>query len=109
MAKITSFTRNLDGQIVYTKTGQAAPRDYFVVGSTVYKTADNAVGRVRVGSYRQPKNLTKKAAEKIERARQTHAKKTYSYGQSRAAKTLSDLFKKQQQQLEKEAGIHAAE
>lgn len=66
----TKFTLAPDGRLVSKATGQAAPGSYFAVGNTVYKPANNSVGRVKVGSLSQLKNAPKKTQQKIARAAQ---------------------------------------
>lgn len=60
--KMVRFTSAPDGTLVYAATGKAARADYYIVRdragrASVYRVADNRVGRVRVGSYTDPKNL----------------------------------------------------
>lgn len=49
MPKFTQFGWNRYGELVYRNTGRTAPSDYFVRNGTVYRSADNAQGRVKVG------------------------------------------------------------
>lgn len=62
----TKFTRASDGRIVSKATGRAAPAEYFVIGNTVYKPADNSMGRVKVGTVSKLSNAPKRTQAKVE-------------------------------------------
>lgn len=49
MARFTPFSFNQYGELVYRRTGRTAPENYFIKNGTVYRPADNAQGRVKVG------------------------------------------------------------
>ena len=72
----TKFVQASDGRIVSKATGRAAPSNYFVIGHTVYKPANNSVGRLKVGTISKLSNATKKTQKTIEnqaRKRKTRA------------------------------------
>ncbi len=72
----TKFVQASDGRIVSKATGRAAPSNYFVIGTTVYKPANNSVGRLKVGTISKLSNATKKTQAKVE----TQARKRRTRG-----------------------------
>ena len=63
--KLPRFTRAADGTLVYANTGRAAPPDLFTEGKTVYRIANNAVGRVKVGSLAGVGSLSKTQKQRV--------------------------------------------
>jgi len=72
----TKFVQASDGRIVSKATGRAAPSNYFVIGNTVYKPANNSVGRLKVGTISKLSNATKRTQTKVE----TQARKRRTRG-----------------------------
>lgn len=72
----TRFIQASDGRIVYKATGRAAPTEYFAIGNTVYKPADNAVGRLKIGTISKLSNAPKETQAKVE----TQARKRRTRG-----------------------------
>lgn len=60
MAKFTPFGWNQYGELVYRNTGRAAPAEYYVKGSTVYR-GSRKVGQIGKGTKKQ-QDIIRKAA-----------------------------------------------
>ena len=60
MAKFTQFGWNQYGQLVYRKTGRAAPSDYYVKGNTVYK-GTRKQGQIGKGTKAQQETIRRAA------------------------------------------------
>lgn len=73
MAGKTLFSIDPKKGLVYSASGRKAPSKYFVKGSTVYKAADNAVGRVKVGTVSK-----KRSAKRPKKSTKTQVRRTKS-------------------------------
>lgn len=61
MSKYRLFTYNQYGQLVYRKTGRAAPDTYTVRGKTVYGTDGRKIGNVGKGTAKERRTVQKAA------------------------------------------------
>lgn len=76
MASFTKFGWNQYGELVYRTTGRAAPAEYYVKGSTVYK-GSRKVGQIGKGTAAQQRTMRKAATAGGRKAAQIPGRFTF--------------------------------
>ena len=94
MASFTRFGWNQYGELVYRNTGRAAPSDYYVKGSTVYK-GTRKVGQIGKGTAKQQATMRRAATAGGRRPAQIQGRFTFENIRKAREKALKTVGKVQ--------------
>ena len=94
MASFTKFGWNQYGELVYRNTGRAAPAEYYVKGSTVYK-GTRKVGQIGKGTAAQQRTMRKAATAGGKKAAQIPGRFTFENVRKARMKAVQTVGKVQ--------------